>query len=161
IASFGAWLEQLLAESTGKHGVGIVPVDLEPLGAASAYGPDRTFVRVALAGSEGATTADGRPADALIDELAAAGHPVIRIDLPDAIDIGGEFVRWEFATAVAGAVLRIDPFDQPNVEEAKDKTRAVLAQQGADRARQAVDARPDAILGTTPTGPDLPSVEGV
>src|SRR4029079_16877430 len=104
IVSFGSWLEQLLAESTGKHGVGIVPVDLEPLGDASAYGPDRAFVRIALGGSAGPTTSSGQSADALLDDLAAAGHPVIRIDLPDAIDLGGEFVRWEFATAVAGAV---------------------------------------------------------
>jgi hypothetical protein len=121
IASFGAWLEQLLAESTGKHGVGIVPVDLEPLGAPVAYGNDRAFVRLAIAGSAGSPGAD-----ALLEQLAAAGHPVIRIDIPQAIDLGGEFVRWEVATAIAGAVLGIDPFDQPNVEEAKQKTRQVL-----------------------------------
>ena len=122
IASFGAWAEQLIAESTGKHGVGIVPVDLEPVGAPDAYGPDRVFVRLALAGS----TDGGR--DALADALAAAGHPVIRIELADPIDLGGEFVRWEVATAIAGAVLGIDPFDQPNVEEAKQLTRDVLGQ---------------------------------
>jgi glucose-6-phosphate isomerase len=121
IASFGAWAEQLIAESTGKHGVGIVPVDLEPLGTPDDYGPDRVFVRLALQGSP-----DGGR-DALADQLAAAGHPVIRIDFGDPMDIGGEFIRWEVATAVAGAVLRIDPFDQPNVEEAKQLTRDVLA----------------------------------
>ena len=121
IASFGAWAEQLLAESTGKHGVGIVPVDLEPLGRPEAYGPDRVFVRIAIDGG----TDGGR--DALADALAGGGHPVIRIVLADPIDLGAEFVGWEVATAIAGAVLRIDPFDQPNVEEAKQLTRDVLA----------------------------------
>jgi glucose-6-phosphate isomerase len=125
IASFGAWAEQLIAESTGKHGVGIVPVDLEPLGAVEAYGPDRAFVRISLAGgSDG-----GR--EALADALEAAGHPVIRIDVADPIDLGAEFVRWEVATAFAGAVLGIDPFDQPNVEEAKQLTRDMLAAVGS------------------------------
>jgi len=121
IGSFGAWLEQLIAESTGKHGVGIVPVDMEPVGPVESYGPDRAFVRLTLAGA-----ADGGR-DALADALAAAGHPVIRIDLADPIDLGAEFVRWEVATAFAGAVLGIDPFDQPNVEEAKNLTRERLA----------------------------------
>ena len=91
IGSFGAWAEQLIAESTGKHGVGIVPVDLEPLGAVGVYGPDRAFVRISLAGS------DGGARDALADALEAAGHPVIRIELADPIDLGAEFVRWEVA----------------------------------------------------------------
>ena len=137
IASLGSWLEQLIAESTGKHGVGIVPVDLEPLGAADAYGPDRVFVRIALAGSAGpAPAADGTAADELVNQLALAGHPVIRIDLDDPIDIGGEFIRWEIATAIAGVVLGIDAFDQPNVEEAKILTRQLLARHG-----EAADAR--------------------
>jgi len=120
IVSFGAWAEQLIAESTGKRGVGIVPVDLEPLGAADAYGPDRVVVRVSLDGG----TAGSR--DELADALEGAGHPLIRIDVSDPIDLGGEFVRWEVATAIAGAVLGIDPFDQPNVEEAKEFTRKLL-----------------------------------
>jgi transaldolase/glucose-6-phosphate isomerase len=124
ISSFGAWAEQLIAESTGKHGVGIVPVDLEPLGAPSTYGRDRVFVRLALAGGT-----DGGH-DALAEQLEAEGQPVIRIELADPIDLGGEFVRWEVATAIAGAVLGIDPFDQPNVEEAKELTRKVLAKAG-------------------------------
>jgi glucose-6-phosphate isomerase len=137
IASLGSWLEQLIAESTGKQGVGIVPVDLEPLGQATAYGPDRVFVRLSLAGSAGpAPAADGTSADALLERLAAAGHPVIRIDLADPIDIGGEFIRWEVATAIAGVVLGIDAFDQPNVEEAKILTRRLLARHG-----EAADAR--------------------
>jgi transaldolase / glucose-6-phosphate isomerase len=122
ISSFGSWAEQLIAESTGKHGVGIVPVDLEPLGGPAAYGSDRVFVRLSIAGSAGLAAAD-----ALVDKLQAAGHPVIRIHLADTVDLAGEFVRWEVATAIAGAVLGIDPFDQPNVEEAKELTRNVLA----------------------------------
>ena len=127
VASLGAWLEQLIAESTGKRGVGIVPVDAEPLGDVDDYGDDRVFVRLRLAGSE------GHPGDMTVDALKAAGHPVIRIELEDPMDIGGEFVRWEVATAIAGAVLRIDPFDQPNVEEAKDRTRKLLAHADDDR----------------------------
>jgi glucose-6-phosphate isomerase len=121
IASFGAWAEQLIAESTGKAGTGIVPIDQEPTGDAAAYGDDRAFVRLSLAG------ADDGGHDALAASLEAAGQPVIRIELSDPIDLGAEFVRWEVATAIAGAVLGIDPFDQPNVEEAKQRTRLLLA----------------------------------
>ncbi len=143
IATFGAWAEQLVAESTGKHGVGIVPIDAEPLGDVAAYGDDRVFVRFALEGG----TDGGRAA--LADALEAAGHPVIRIDLTDPIDLGAEFVRWEVATAIAGAVLGIDPFDQPNVEEAKQLTREVL-----DRA-----GRGDALVaGVDPIGADDPAL---
>jgi hypothetical protein len=134
IASFGAWVEQLIAESTGKRGVGIVPVDLEPLGRPEAYGDDRVFVRLELDGG----TDGGR--DALADSLEAAGHPVIRIGMADPIDLGAEFVRWEVATAIAGIVLGIDPFDQPNVEEAKQLTRDLLADAGRGRPGRA--ARP-------------------
>jgi transaldolase/glucose-6-phosphate isomerase len=121
IAGFGAWAEQLIAESTGKHGVGVVPIDGEPLRAAKSYASDRVFVSMSLAG--------GDPGDAanLADALERAGQPVIRIELDDPIDIAGEMVRWEVATAIAGAVLGINPFDQPNVEEAKELTRKVLA----------------------------------
>ena len=121
IGAFGAWVEQLIAESTGKRGVGIVPVDREPLGEVTSYGQDRAFVRIALA------SADDGGQDALADALEAAGHPVIRIHLADPIDLGAEAMRWEIATAIAGAVLGIDPFDQPNVEEAKQLTRDLLA----------------------------------
>ena len=121
IVSFGAWAEQLIAESTGKRGVGIVPVDLEPAGTPDRYGPDRAFVRITLAGN------GDRSLDELAEALEGEGHPVIRIHVADPIDLGGEFVRWEVATAIAGAVLGIDPFDQPNVEEAKQLTRDVLA----------------------------------
>jgi glucose-6-phosphate isomerase/transaldolase/glucose-6-phosphate isomerase len=134
IASFGAWAEQLLAESTGKHGVGIVPVDLEPLGAVEAYGSDRAFVRLSLAGG----TDGGR--DVLAAALETAGHPVIGIEIADPIDLGAEMFRWEVATAIAGAVLGIDPFDQPNVEEAKQLTRQRLEAVGHGRDRRATDA---------------------
>ncbi len=128
IVGFGSWAEQLIAESTGKQGVGIVPIDLEPLGSVDAYGQDRIFVRLSLADSAGpAAAADGTTADDLLAALEAAGHPVIRIAIDDPIDLAGEFVRWEVATAIAGIVLGIDPFDQPNVEEAKEGTRAALS----------------------------------
>jgi glucose-6-phosphate isomerase len=134
IGSFGAWAEQLIAESTGKRGTGIVPVDLEPLGAPAAYGPDRAFVRIDLAESD-----DGGR-DELADALEAAGHPVVRITVADPIDLGAEFVRWEVAIAIAGAVLGIDPFDQPNVEEAKELTRTELAK--AERGETDTDPFP-------------------
>lgn len=139
IEAFGAWVEQLVAESTGKHGRGIIPVDLEPLGPEEAYGSDRVFVRLVLDGAEPpAPASDGTPADELLDRLEAAGHPVIRIALDDPMDLGGEFVRWEVATAIAGAVLAIDPFDQPDVESAKEATRRLLEGHGRDR-----DAEPE------------------
>ncbi|HET7473170.1 MAG TPA: hypothetical protein VFJ71_08610, partial [Candidatus Limnocylindrales bacterium] len=122
IDSFGAWVEQLIAESTGKHGTGIVPIDREPVGAIDRYGSDRVFVRISLDDGDGFTAGD-----AFADAVASAGHPVIRLRLADPIDIGAECFRWEVATAIAGAVLGIDAFDQPNVEEAKELTRKVLA----------------------------------
>jgi transaldolase/glucose-6-phosphate isomerase len=137
LATFGAWAEQLIAESTGTRGVGIVPVDGEPAGSPVLYGPDRVIVRLTLAGSSGPEVTD---ADALADALEAAGHPVIRIRVADPIDLGAEFIRWEVATAIAGAVLGIDPFDQPNVEEAKERTRALLERHGDGRDRRATDA---------------------
>ena len=127
ISSFGAWAEQLLAESTGKHGTGIVPVDLEPVRDVDAYGADRAFVDLSLAGDEAGAGEARAARQALLGRLEAAGHPVIRIELDDPIDLAGEAIRWEVATAFAGAVLGIDPFDQPNVEEAKELTRQVLA----------------------------------
>ncbi|WP_454688854.1 bifunctional transaldolase/phosoglucose isomerase [Achromobacter aloeverae] len=118
LASVGSWLEQLVAESTGKHGKGIVPVDLEPIGKPGDYGQDRVFVYLYREG-------DDRRLDAPVQALADAGHPVVRITLPRAGAIGQEFFRWEVATAVAGAVIGIDPFDQPDVEASKVKTRAL------------------------------------
>jgi glucose-6-phosphate isomerase len=130
ISSFGAWAEQLIAESTGKNGVGVVPVDLEPARDPGAYGPDRVFVCLSVAGEPGEAT---RRADA----LEGAGQPVVRIELDDPIDIAGEMVRWEVATAIAGVILGIDPFDQPNVEDAKERTRRVLAGASGEGGRQA------------------------
>jgi glucose-6-phosphate isomerase len=122
LASFGAWLEQLIAESTGKRGLGIVPVDGEQLAAPDAYDDDRVFVRLAGTG-EG----DWRAATtAALGALAAAGQPVIDIELADGEGLGGEFFRWEFATAVCGAALGVNPFDEPNVTESKDNTQRVL-----------------------------------
>jgi transaldolase / glucose-6-phosphate isomerase len=117
IADFGAWLEQLLAESTGKHGAGLIPVDAEPLGTPDVYAQDRLFVYIRLT-----SEADARQDEAMA-EVERAGHPVVRIAIAERYHIGQEFFRWEFATAVAGAILGIDPFDQPDVEASKDKTR--------------------------------------
>jgi transaldolase / glucose-6-phosphate isomerase len=125
IASFGLWAEQLIAESTGKEGKGILPVAGEPLGLPDVYGRDRVFVSMALAG-EADTGIESRLA-----ELEKAGHPVVHLRLDDRYDLGQEFFRWEFATAVAGAVLGINPFDQPNVAESKANTKAVLAKRSA------------------------------
>jgi glucose-6-phosphate isomerase len=125
IASFGLWAEQLIAESTGKEGKGILPVADEPLGRPEVYGGDRVFVSIALAG-EADSGIESRLA-----ELEKAGHPVVHLRLDDRYDVGQEFFRWEFATAVAGAVLGINPFDQPNVAESKANTKAVLAKRSA------------------------------
>ena len=118
VSTFGYWLEQLLAESTGKQGRGVVPVEGEPLGRPDAYGRDRLFVQVHVEGDR-----DDEAARA----LAQAGQPMITLAMRDLLDLGGEFLRWELATAVAGSLLGIPPFDQPNVQESKDNTRRVLA----------------------------------
>jgi transaldolase/glucose-6-phosphate isomerase len=131
IQAFGAWTEQLLAESTGKEGRGLVPVDGEPLGPPDVYSNDRVFVSMHLAGSEDATTAKQLAA------LEEAGHPVVHIGIPGVIALGGEFFRWEVATATAGAILCINPFDEPNVAESKQNTLDLLStwqQQGAASA---------------------------
>jgi transaldolase/glucose-6-phosphate isomerase len=120
VASFGLWVEQLIAESTGKQGKGIVPVADEPLGAPAVYGRDRLFVSMALAGEEDPMT------EAHLALLADAGHPIVRIALADRYDLGGAFFQWELATAVACGVLGINAFDQPNVAESKANTSAVL-----------------------------------
>ncbi|MGI8420698.1 MAG: bifunctional transaldolase/phosoglucose isomerase, partial [Gaiellaceae bacterium] len=117
IRDLGAWLEQLLAESTGKGGKGVVPVDREPLGDPGVYGDDRLFVYLRLASDD-----DG-DRDAKVRALEQAGQPVVRIVLDDRYDLGAEFFRWEFATAVAGSIIGIDPFDQPDVEDAKIAAR--------------------------------------
>ncbi|CAN5797131.1 hypothetical protein BH20CHL5_BH20CHL5_14110 [soil metagenome] len=122
LASLGAWLEQLIAESTGKGGTGVIPVDGESLDGPDAYDTDRVFLRL------GRPTGDAwqTETDASLDVLATAGHPVIDLRLEDGEWLGGEFFRWEFATAICGAALGIDPFDEPNVTESKENTRRVL-----------------------------------
>ncbi len=117
IADFGAWLEQLLAESTGKLGKGIVPFDAEPLGAPSVYGNDRVFAYLRLTADQDAEQ------ERAVAALEAAGHPVVRIVVSDPMQLGQEFFRWEMATAVAGSIIGINPFDQPDVEASKVKTR--------------------------------------
>ncbi|MEE8138707.1 MAG: glucose-6-phosphate isomerase, partial [Thermoanaerobaculia bacterium] len=112
IASFGAWLEQLIAESTGKEGIGILPVEGEPQGSPDVYGDDRLFVSLGV---------------------ATALEPSLVIPFEGADKLGAEFFRWEFATAVAGHVLGIHPFDQPNVQEAKDATRSLLEAEAQPR----------------------------
>src|SRR5581483_1819682 len=121
IAGFGAWLEQLVAESTGKLGRGLIPVDAEPLGTPDVYGRDRLFAYLRLAGE-----ADAKQDEAII-ALERAGHPVVRIVVGERYNIGHEFFRWEIATAVAGAILEINPFDQPDVEASKLKTRQLTS----------------------------------
>jgi transaldolase/glucose-6-phosphate isomerase len=120
IASFGDWVEQLIAESTGKEGKGIVPVVGERLGPPQVYGADRLFVHLRLPGDE--------THDAALAALEAAGHPVVRLNLHDRYDLGGQFFLWEIATAVAGHRLGINPFDQPNVEAAKVLARRMVAE---------------------------------
>lgn len=117
-ASLGLWIEQLVAESTGKHGKGLLPVVDEPLGRPDEYGNDRAFVSIA-------SESDAADEEKLA-ALEAAGFPVMRLSIRHD-GLGAEFFRWEFATAVAGAALGINPFDEPNVSEAKEKTKALLA----------------------------------
>src|SRR5229473_2293283 len=117
ISDLGAWLEQLLAESTGKLGKGIIPVDRERLAAPATYGNDRIFAYVRF------TSAPDSDQDAKVAALEAAGHPVIRISMNDTYDLGQEFFRWEIATAVAGSIIGINAFNQPDVEASKIATR--------------------------------------
>lgn len=117
LASLGLWIEQLIAESTGKEGKGIIPVAGEPLAEPSHYGNDRIFVSI---------TVSGATEEAALQALAASGHPVVQRRLSDVHDLGAEFFIWEFATAFAGWRLGINPFDQPNVQESKDATKALL-----------------------------------
>jgi len=112
VESFGLWLEQLVAESTGKHGVGIVPIAGEPLGAPEVYGDDRLFVAIG--------------ADHDLDAVAGAGHPVVELAFGDPYDLGAQVLLWEIAVALSGVVLGINPFDQPDVQSAKDATNRVL-----------------------------------
>lgn len=128
IQSFGAWLEQLLAESTGKQGKGLIPVALEALGPPEVYGADRLFVYLRL------ESGPDLEQDAAVDALEAAGQPVVRIRLADPSELGEEFFRWEIATAVAGSLLSINPFDQPDVEASKVVARRLAAEYESHRA---------------------------
>ena len=120
LADLGLWLEQLIAESTGKEGKGILPVAGEPLAEVAVYGTDRVFVYMGYRGQPDAANT------ARLQELAQAGHPVITILMNDALDLGQEFFRWEVATAVASATLGLNPFDQPNVQAAKTATDGLM-----------------------------------
>jgi transaldolase/glucose-6-phosphate isomerase len=119
VTAFGAWVEQLVAESTGKHGQAIIPVDGEPVLAPRVYGDDRLFVHLRAASAPHAAQ------DRAVQALRDAGHPVVLLDLDDDWCLAQELMRWEIATAVAGAVMGLNPFDQPDVEASKIETRAV------------------------------------
>ncbi len=123
VSSFGLWVEQLLAESTGKDGVGLIPVTNEPIGSPEAYGDDRVFVYIGIGEPDKKTFS-------LIKALEADGHPVISFRLENIHEIGGEFLRWEVATAAAGSAMGINPFDQPDVELSKKNTAARLGKIG-------------------------------
>ena len=133
IRSFGAWVEQLIAESTGKQGTGILPVDQEPFGAPAVYGDDRIFVFLKMS---------GRPAeecDRAVATLKEAGFPAITIEISDLYEVGALFFLWEVAVATAGQVLGINPFDQPNVQESKDNTKRLLEELEHRVSREAGD----------------------
>lgn len=151
IATVGLWIEQLVAESTGKEGKGIVPVVLETLGDVSNYGDDRVFVSISL----------GDPSRAL-KELEDAGHPIVYRSLNDVNDLGAEFFLWEMATAVAGWRMAINPFDQPNVQEAKDATKSLLDRYGEEgklnEQSQLASAGELAVYGASSTGTSLVDV---
>lgn len=126
LCDLGAWLEQLIAESTGKQGKGITPVDREAAGPPEAYGNDRVFAYIRL--KDTTDTSAQSNLDAKVAALEAAGHPVIRFEIADLYEIFGQFFTWEVATAVAGSVMGINPFNQPDVESAKLETRALTAE---------------------------------
>jgi len=134
IHSFGLWAEQLIAESTGKEGRGIIPIAGEPILSPEYYGDDRLFVYLRLDGDDNAGT------DAAVERVRSAGQPVLRLDMTDLYDLGDEFFRWEFAVAVAGSVLGINPFDQPNVQQSKDITGSLLREYQASGQLPPVEA---------------------
>ena len=121
LEALGLWIEQLIAESTGKEGKGVVPITGEPLTGPEIYGNDRVFVQIRT------LDAPGVEDNPLLQTLAKAGHPVLDLFVADPSDLGAEFFRWEIAVPIAGQRLGIDPFDQPNVQESKDNTKALLA----------------------------------
>ncbi len=119
LAPFGAWIEQLVAESTGKHGYGIVPIDAESIGSPSVYGDDRLFIHLQIDGDH--------QYDESVAALITSGQPVVTLTVAEVGQLGQEFFRWEMATAVAGAIMGVHPFDQPDVEAAKIQTKAIIA----------------------------------
>ena len=123
IGDLGAWLEQLIAESTGKIGKGIIPVDREALGAPEVYGNDRIFAYL-----RSAKSAPDAEQDAKVAALEKAGQPVVRIAVPDIYNLGQEFFRWEIATAVAGSIIGINAFNQPDVEASKIETKKLTSE---------------------------------
>lgn len=135
IERFGLWVEQLLAESTGKHGKGLIPIAGEPHYAPAAYGNDRNFVYLRL------SPADNAASDAHAAAIEASGHPVTTLTLDDLYGLGGELFRWEFATSVAGHIIGIFPFDQPDVNAAKDAARAILDSGDVPSGNSAADLK--------------------
>ena len=149
LGAFSLWAEQLIAESTGKEGKGYIPIGEEPIGKPGVYGEDRLFVALCL-GSEPCHV------DSQVDTLIAARLPVVVLELGDPYDLGAEFFRWEFATAVAAVSLQIDPFDEPNVKESKDNTQSVLSayeQSGSlPEEAQAAGSQGVSVYGGNPAG---------
>ncbi|HEY1456425.1 MAG TPA: bifunctional transaldolase/phosoglucose isomerase, partial [Candidatus Dormibacteraeota bacterium] len=135
IATFGYWVEQLIAESTGKEGKGIIPIEGEPVGKPAVYGDDRLFVYIRM---------DSDPPNRAVKALEKSGQPVVTLTLRNKLDLGGEFLRWELATAIAGSIIGIDAFDQPNVQESKDNTKAVLGKFKSSGKLPAAESTPAA-----------------
>jgi transaldolase/glucose-6-phosphate isomerase len=148
LGTFGAWVEQLLAGSTGKSGSGIVPIDGEPLGAPEDYGHDRVFVYVGAGlpdGERPAGAADASDIEKHLQALESAGHPVVRLGMHDRLDLGRQFALWQIATATAGAILGIDAFDAPDVQESKDNAaRIVDAYKASGKFPEPLPAREEA-----------------
>jgi len=134
IVNFGLWVEQLIAESTGKDGKGIIPIVGESLMAPANYGDDRLFIYLRMEGDDSSTI------DTALEKIKSSGQPVVTLELQDNYDLGAEFFRWEFATAVASAILGINPFDQPNVQAAKDATKRLLQEYTASGHLPSVEA---------------------
>ena len=154
LAPLGGWIEQLVAESTGKQGTGIIAVAGEPLAQRANYAPDRFFVAIHDASEPGAQ----RDAAAALAQLSAAGHPVLQRTLPGLDHLGAEFFIWELATAVAGSVLGINPFDEPDVNSAKQRTRALLKTPPANVASEVYADDDIVAYATTTAATDLGTV---
>jgi transaldolase/glucose-6-phosphate isomerase len=156
--SLGMWLEQLLAESTGKEGTGLIPVSDEPAGDPSVYGEDRLFIYITIKND---TFHEGKNSynenlKKTVAALKNAGQPVLTLEMADLADLGYQFFQWEFATAVAGSILKINPFDQPNVQESKDNTNRLLQEVKELKP----EARPQVIDGNLSFYTDIESTSG-